>query len=120
MQTRTHCARERNKTRTKIIQKLNDEFRQTLEGGHIYLTDGVLTLGPAATDHVVEAVRQFTEFNSGNDPYPEHDFGSIWHAGERIFWKIDYYDRSLQLGSPDPADPLLTTRVLTIMLACEY
>jgi Protein of unknown function (DUF3768) len=40
--------------------------------------------------------------------------------GERIFWKIDYYDENLEHGSEDPSDLFKTTRVLTIMLAGEY
>jgi len=40
--------------------------------------------------------------------------------GERILFKISYYDRSLIGHSPDHADPSVTTRVLTIMLAEEY
>ena len=39
---------------------------------------------------------------------------------QRLFWKIDYYDHSMQHGSPDPADPAVTERVMTIMLAAEY
>ncbi|HUB63143.1 MAG TPA: DUF3768 domain-containing protein [Methylocella sp.] len=49
-----------------------------------------------------------------------HDFGSFELAGQRFFWKIDCYDKSLEFGSVDPADPENTTRVLTIMLAEEY
>jgi Protein of unknown function (DUF3768) len=37
----------------------------------------------------------------------------------RMF-KIDYFDRELSMHSPDPADPSVTQRVITIMLAEEY
>jgi hypothetical protein len=40
--------------------------------------------------------------------------------GEKLFWKIKYFDRSIQFASPDPADETLTIRVLTVMLASEY
>ena len=39
---------------------------------------------------------------------------------ERVFWKLDYYDRDLRFGSEDAANPAVTRRVLTIMLSDEY
>jgi hypothetical protein len=37
-----------------------------------------------------------------------------------LFFKIDYYDRNLTSASPDPLDPAVTVRVLTVLLPEEY
>ena len=65
-------------------------------------------------------MRSFEDFDEDNDPHGEHDFGAFDHDDQTIFWKIDCYDRELKWGSPDPADPEKTTRVLTILLSEEY
>ena len=41
-------------------------------------------------------------------------------SAEELIWKIDYHDLSLAVGSPDPANPAVTARVLAIMLTAEY
>lgn len=84
------------------------------------MTDGINALPDDAKAKVLSAVRSFSEFTEDNDPHKEHDFGSLTVGGQRVFWKIDYYDKSLDGGSENPADPAVTTRVLTIMLASEY
>jgi hypothetical protein len=66
---------------------------------------------------ILGKVIAFDQFTEDNDPHGEHDFGAFDHAGQRIFWKIDYYDPPEEFGSEDPTDPTKTTRVLTIMLA---
>lgn len=38
----------------------------------------------------------------------------------RLFWKIDLYDEQLVYGSPAPANPAVTRRVLTIMFPSDY
>ena len=83
-------------------------------------TDGVHDRGPAFVLATVNAVRAFSDFGPNNDPYGEHDFGAFEIDGERLFFKLDYYNLTLDGGSPDPADPAVTHRVLTIMLASEY
>jgi len=99
---------------------LNDAFRRDPTSGQLFATAGVISLGGTALPSVLELVRTFDAFTPDNDPYREHIFGSFEWEGKRLFWKIDYYDRSLHFGSPDPLDPSVTTRVLTIMLASEY
>jgi hypothetical protein len=105
---------------TEAIRTLNDALRTTFEGGRVLVTQGVRTLPLELNAAALQAVQAFDAFTPENDPYGEHDFGSFELQGARIMWKIDYYDPSLTGGSEDPADPEVTTRVLTIMLAEEY
>lgn len=69
---------------------------------------------------VIEKVRNFDDFNSDNDPYGERDYGSFEHAGEKLFWKIDYYNKELNGGSEDASDSEKTSRILTIAKVSEY
>jgi hypothetical protein len=106
--------------RTLRIRQLNDAFRATLEGGKAFITPGVSALGSEFGLMALSAVRAFDTFSADNDPYGEHDFGAVTVTDEKLFWKIDYYDLSMDFGSKDPADPAQTTRVLTILLAEEW
>jgi Protein of unknown function (DUF3768) len=102
------------------IRSLNDDFRRAFIGGAIVITSGVEAQPEALRRTLLKKIREFVTFDADNDPHDEHDFGSIDEAGLKFFWKIDYYDRRMAAHSPDPANPDLTTRVLTIMLAEEY
>ena len=106
--------------RAMRIRQLNDDLRAYAADGTISVTSGIADLGTAAVMRVLAAVAGFDAFSADNDPYGEHDFGSVAVDGRRIFWKIDYYSLDRLAGSPDPADPAVTARVLTIMLAEEY
>ena len=68
----------------------------------------------------VAAMQSFTDFNADNDPRGEHDFGILDLDGSSFYFKIDYYDLNREGFSPDPSDPLVTARVLTILEASEY
>jgi len=84
------------------------------------LTSGVQSFGEPFVAMAILAVRSFDRFTQDNDPYGERDFGSFDLRGQKLFWKIDYYDLTLTSGSEDPCDPAKTQRVLTVMLASEY
>lgn len=113
-------AQNQRQERTLIIRELNDRLRVEHAGGQLFVTHGICSLGEAYVPSIIRAVTAFDAFNSDNDPYGEHDFGSLEVMGQRIFWKIDYWDEHMKFCSPDPADPDVTTRVLTVMLASEY
>jgi hypothetical protein len=107
--------------RVAHIRRLNDQFRcYGIGRGSMMHTDGVHKRGPAFVLAAVNAVRCFNDFGPNNDPYGEHDFGAFEIDGERLFFKLDYYNLTLDAGSPDPGDESVTHRVLTIMFASEY
>lgn len=102
------------------IRFLNDMLRSTGVGGKAFITQGLLALSEQEQAAIMQQVRVFDAFTEDNDPYREHDFGAFTHNSRKIFWKIDYYDPSMEFGSEDPSDDEKTLRVLTIMLADEY
>ena len=107
-------------TQTERIRALNDLLRTTGVGGQFLVTSGIAALPPAEGEAIVCAVQTFSEFSSDNDPHGEHDCAVLTAAGQRVIFKIDYYDRDMTYLSPDPSDPEQTCRVLTIMLSNEY
>ena len=107
-------------TRTERIRALNDRLRTTGQGGNVVITRGLAALDAETLRQIMAAVQCFDRFTPDNDPYGEHDCAITDVAGERVMFKIDYYDRAMKGHSPDENDPTVTTRVLTIMLASEY
>jgi Protein of unknown function (DUF3768) len=109
------------------IRELNDALRKSADtilrrviNGQLVVTRGIAARGDDFFTRAIAAVRAFDTFSADNDPHGEHDFGAFDIDGEHLFWKIDYYDTDLEHGSPNAADPAVTKRVLTILLAEEY
>jgi Protein of unknown function (DUF3768) len=123
--------------RTARIARLNDRARQAMGVACTAVaTVGFRSLPASDQSCVRELIETYDAFDDDNDPHGERDFGTIYQLGdgrwttehprlpederERVFWKFDYYDRDLQFGSEDAANPAVTRRVLTIMLSDEY
>jgi hypothetical protein len=102
------------------IRLLNDELRKDVSHGCAVITPGIAALGGEAVARIVKTLSIYDDFCHANDPHEEHDFGAFEVEGRTVFFKIDYYDRTFSMLSPDPADPSVTHRVITIMLAEEY
>ncbi len=102
------------------IRQLNDALRRTGQGGHMMITAGIEKLPAAQQAAIAAAVASFDSFDEYNDPYSEHDLGTLEVHGVRVLWKIEYFDRALTKHSPDPADAAVTLRSLIVMLASEY
>lgn len=102
-------------TQISDIAKLNDRFRGMCLD--VFYTSGVRD-GINDLIALSRKVEDFNKFTEDNDPYGEHDFGSLQFEGKKIFWKIDYYDKNLEFWC-DPLSPECR-RVLTVMLAEEY
>ncbi len=122
---------------TTRIARLNDMARQAMGiACTAVATVGFRSLPESDQSRVRELIETFDAFDDDNDPHGERNFGTIYQLDdgrwtterprvrdderERVFWKLDYYDRELQFGSEDAANPAVTRRVLTIMLADEY
>ena len=122
---------------TARIARLNDLARSAMGVACTAVaTVGFRSLPASDQSRVRELIETYDAFDDDNDPHGERDFGTIYQLGdgrwttdrrrvrdderERVFWKFDYYDRDLQFGSEDAANPAVTRRVLTIMLSDEY
>lgn len=106
--------------RAEQIARLNDALRKTAKGGKIVITRGVMHLTGFDGAALAEALASYSEFDPSGDPHGERDFGCMTLFGADLLWKVDYYDAQLEFGSDDPADPQVTQRVLTVMLAQEW
>ncbi len=100
------------------IRALNDQARATLTGCRVLVTRSLAETCDVSA--VLNRVQTYCAFTPDHDPYDEHDFGSLEHEGQVVLWKMDYYDTDMLGTSPDPGDPAVTTRVLTVMLAEDY
>jgi len=58
-------------------------------------------------------VQTFSVFTDDNNPHGEREFGAFDLAGQRLVWKMDYYDSDIRYSSNDLSDPGVTSRVRT-------
>jgi hypothetical protein len=102
------------------IRTLNDKLRHGEIAGTIVFAGSIAHAEHEEHIAAAGAVEAYEAFDPENDPHGEHDFGAFTIGEKNYFWKIDYYDLAMENLSPDPADPKVTNRVLTIFYAEDY
>ena len=119
--------------RSEKIALLNDEARRSLGGACVLcLSGGFKSLRPLDKFILLDLVENYDAFNPQNDPRGEHDSGAIYQLLDgawvmtkpkkprrTVYWFIDYFDPLSRWYSEDPANPALSRRAVTIMLAEE-
>jgi Protein of unknown function (DUF3768) len=95
--------------RAKIIE-LNDQLRTTFKGGRVQMTPGVYDLDAQLHGRAVYVMSKYSKFDDSS----EHDWGVFIFAGYSFEWRIEYRGKDGTGVSPDPADPEMTFRVLTL------
>lgn len=109
---------------TARIAAQNDAFRQSgpipSNYGKWVVTSSVHDMGPVFVALCLEAVGSFTAFTEDCDPYATHEMGGFEIQARKVWWKIDLYDADYAFGSPEPANPEVTRRVLTVLFPEDY
>lgn len=101
--------------RTKTIE-LNDQLRTTFKGGRVQMTAAVCALDPQLRGRALSALSRYDKFSDGE----EHDSGVFIFAGYSFEWRIEYRGKDGIGVSPDPANPEMTFRVLTLYAATDF
>jgi len=100
--------------RFKEMARRNDVARQL--GLNVTLTKKAAELPDIK--ELLRAVRAFDKFTAKDDPYGWHDLGYLYWRGNRMLWKIDYFDEQLKRFEDPLSDGC--KRIVTIMLTSEY
>lgn len=100
------------------IAEKNDYLRKKiplLPPPHRFImTAGFQEMALEDVSEILRKLKEFKNFEEGNDPYGEHDFVAVEHKGEKYFLKIDCLDKDLEHHKKDGI------RVMTLMNAREY
>lgn len=110
----TECAR---------IAEQNDAFRKREQAGGSgkwVWTTAIDDRGHAFLAACLETVAAYDGFTEDNDPYATHEMGFMDVHSEKVWWRIDLYNRNYTEGSSDPASLTETRRVLTVLFPSDY
>ena len=105
----------------------NDAFRQSLTGGTVMLSAGVIAFGASNQARIIAAVRACT-FDT-DDPFDDHSIGDlevdvdepgIHRWPELIFFSVNAFSHAAAETASTLTTENDTALVLTIMLASEW
>jgi hypothetical protein len=92
------------------IVELNDQLRTTFRGGRVQMTPSVYELDARLRGRALYLLTRYNGFDEDSD----HDHGVFIFGGYSFEWLVEYRGKDGTGVSPDPADPEVTFRVLTV------
>lgn len=96
--------------RRATIIALNDQLRTTFQVGRVQMTPSVYELDDRLRGRALAVLGGYNTFDADS----EHDWGTFIFAGFSFEWRIEYRATDGSGVSPDPANPQVTLRVLTL------
>jgi len=68
----------------------------------------------------LQKVSEFAAWTPDIDPHGEHDYLSFDLCNREFVFIIQYFDLTMEMHSPDPAEATVTKRIATLMLTHEW
>jgi hypothetical protein len=109
-------------SQTQKIRALNLAFYKNPHmHGRLLFSRYVADRGGLFGMKCINALAAYDGWNEDNDSHGEADMCTLTVEGEKVWAKMDYYDKDDQnYGSENPADPTKTLRVCTILFPDEW
>jgi hypothetical protein len=82
--------------------------------GNVVMTRSVSDMGPKFLVKCLYTLAHYDAFTKDNDPHGEHDSCTFEVNGQKVWFKIEYYNHDMSGGSEDPAHPAVTVRMGTL------
>lgn len=114
-----------------LVAAQNDAFRKgacglgprpARDAGIVVCTHALSARDPAFLAKARRAIGEIDTFDPENDPDGFHDFGAVCVDGQKVWFKLDLYERGseFRFGAETPDDPARTVRVMTLMLPSDW
>ena len=102
--------------RNSIVASLNDKCRKTQNPDNTYLCLSLIQRGDEFMKQALSQIADVSIPLAEEETDEEKGYGSTSVEGTKLSWSIDYFDLDEEDDSPDPADPKVTVRTMSVWI----